>query len=623
MSLRVIVDRSLVRASGGSVRHVLATVEAPMRADARPRLPLNLALVIDRSGSMGGEKIEQAREAAAYVVQQLKPHDRFAVVAYDDRIDVIVPSTCATPEARESAARAIEGLHARGSTDLGGGWLTGCQEIAEHLDGEQIARCLLVTDGLANRGITDPTELCRHAAELRARGITTSTFGIGDDFDEVRLSAMAEAGGGTFRLIRLAEEIPTLIRQELQEGFDVIAPQAVLEVRTQPEVSVASLNDFRVAFDEPGITRVHLGDLVSGQVIEPIIRLRFASGEKGVLVPVVFRLHDRDGVLADPEASVGFEYAGDSANDRQPRNRTVDRRVAALYAARVKREALAFNRDGDFRAAERVVEQCLRRVREYAADDAELQAIVADLEAAKRRYGRDMDQMHRKQHYAQSVADLKGRMVSGAAQRQSEQSVVIVPCSADAAAAAHIAVQALQPDGWPLLGRLRVSDSWMEWQRRIPIGPQITPVQENLFVDAARMRWADAGARVVLTVSQLPDNWFSHWDPVGRTAIVSLFRVEGLVGVELAAYLAYECLLNGLNNASPRYDLLRLAHRETRGCLFDFCGDKRDMEVKLQTMHLCATCEQGLDSLHIDTVAVARLTDVIRYLARPVRQVAT
>src|SRR5262249_40391782 len=152
----------------------------------------------------------------------------------------------------------IERLHARGTTDLAGGWLTGCQEIAEHLDAEQITRCLLVTDGLANRGITDPATLCTHAAELRARGITTSTFGIGHDFDEVRLSAMAEAGGGTFRLIRTAEEIPTLIRQELQEGFDVIAPQSVLEVRTPPEVSVSSLNDFPVAVDEPGITRIRL-----------------------------------------------------------------------------------------------------------------------------------------------------------------------------------------------------------------------------------------------------------------------------------------------------------------------------------------------------------------------------
>jgi Ca-activated chloride channel family protein len=92
-----------------------------------------------------------------------------------------VPSTLATRDSIAAGSRRIEQVDSRGCTDLSGGWLTGCREIADHLDGEQLARCLLLTDGLANRGIVDHDELARHATELRARGIVTSTFGIGRD----------------------------------------------------------------------------------------------------------------------------------------------------------------------------------------------------------------------------------------------------------------------------------------------------------------------------------------------------------------------------------------------------------------------------------------------------------
>jgi hypothetical protein len=145
----------------------------------------------------------------------------------------------------------------------------------------------------------------------------------------------------------------------------------------------------------------------------------------------------------------------------------------------------------------------------------------------------------------------------------------------------------------------------------------LQPVMENRLVDLAHDTWPDEGLRLVLVQAALADNWFSHWHPAGRTALVSMHRTAELAGVDLAAYIAYEILLNGLNNASPRYDLLRLAHEETRGCLFDLCVDKHDLEIKLQTMHLCAACSGGLARIGLDLEEVARATDVVRELARP------
>ncbi len=125
MILNVRPDRKLIRAAGHSCRYVLITFTAPTVPPKEGRIPINVSLVLDRSGSMGGQKIELVREAVRKALAMLRPDDRFSLVVYDDRIDVLVASTPASAEARRNAERMLARIDARGSTDLGGGWLTG------------------------------------------------------------------------------------------------------------------------------------------------------------------------------------------------------------------------------------------------------------------------------------------------------------------------------------------------------------------------------------------------------------------------------------------------------------------------------------------------------------------
>ena len=339
MTLNIQTDRTLVRAGGQSVRYVLLSFAAPESPRASKREPINVAFVIDRSGSMGGSKIHLAREAVVQALRMLDSRDRFSVVAYDEQIDVIVPSTPASSEAVRNAISQVEQLQPRGSTDLGGGWLKGCEELAQHLQPGQVARCLLLSDGLANHGITDRNELARHAEELRARGVTTSTIGVGVDFDELTLEGMSRAGAGHFYYVETPVQIPDCLTGELGEALEIVARDVAVTVQTDDGVGVTTLNRFPVRQVSAGRIDVRLGDLASRQDVSIVLRLKFPNGKDGNTARAIFGVIDERGAIDERDSDRIWTFADHSANNAQSRNVVVDRAVATLYAAQATAEA--------------------------------------------------------------------------------------------------------------------------------------------------------------------------------------------------------------------------------------------------------------------------------------------
>jgi Ca-activated chloride channel family protein len=372
---------------------------------------------------MSGEKLRVAKAAVEEAIARLQPNDRFSVVVYDDKIDVVIESTTASAEARRGAVDRLREIEARGSTNLGEGWLRGCEQVARQLAETGVNRCLLLTDGLANVGITDTDELAHHATELRARGVSTSTFGVGNDFDEQLLQTLADAGGGHFYYIADAPQIRDAITSEVGETLEIVARDATLELTARDDIRIDAISPYRVT-TAGNRTFVTLGEFASEQVVEVVLRLSFPYGLLGRDTGAIVALTDRDGVFAAGGAAatdpvrLTWTYADDPANDAQPRDREVDRAVAGAFAARARQEAVGRNRAGDFAGAKRVLDATAARIRGYAGSDPELLDLLETMVREEQVVAAPMVEPARKQMHFASANLLRSRDASGRSVRR-------------------------------------------------------------------------------------------------------------------------------------------------------------------------------------------------------------
>jgi Ca-activated chloride channel family protein len=420
--LTVRTDRPLIPAGKPSTRYLLVRLGAPQAPPREGRAPVNVSLVLDRSGSMEDDrKFTLARRAVDQALGMLRSRDSFSVVVYDDRIDVLAPSSLATDDAKQRALEALDEIEPRGATNLGAGWLRGCEQVASRLArGEDgVSRCLLLTDGLANRGIQDRGELAVHAAELQSRGVATSTFGVGADFDERLLRDMAHEGGGNFYFIEGAAQIPGILTSELGEAIEVTVRRAALEITLPPGADAEPVSRFRHrrAHGDNEL-RIDLGDLVSEQQMAVVIKVAMPAGETGAKADIGITVIGRGVVPTTAVATL--TYASDADDEAQPRDREVDREVARVYAALARAAAVEANRVGHFSEAAGKLQRVGANIAGYAGDDATLRRIASELQSSVMEFSAPLAAQRLKGHLFAAENAVKSRDASGRAQKGPE-----------------------------------------------------------------------------------------------------------------------------------------------------------------------------------------------------------
>jgi Ca-activated chloride channel family protein len=410
-------DRAVVHHHHGGIRHIRLRIQAPALEGARLRSPMNLAFVLDRSGSMGGDRIALARGATLEALDRLTDTDRFAVVSYSGSVTVDVPSSPASLALRGQARARVGQIQADGSTDLAAGWLTGCREVAQSLEPGQVARCLLFTDGQANQGETRPDVLAAHAAALRARGVATSTFGIGLGFDEVLLQRIADQGGGNARFIESSADFRRLVDAELRDTLDVVLKGTVLRITVPPDGTVEAIGPWSLR-QQGRDWDLSLGDLSSEETLELVLRVFVPGGALGSETTFGLSLFDQTGELEGGAATVSFRREVHAVNIAQPRDREVDQLVAERHAARTRAEAVRLNRQGDFAGAERMLNAVADRIARYAGDNPVLVSLIEALRAEATEHARPMTEVRSKRQWQKSSSELRGKDAEGTSKRR-------------------------------------------------------------------------------------------------------------------------------------------------------------------------------------------------------------
>ncbi len=340
ITCRLELDREALPADRPERVVLRLTVEAP-RPEANQRPPVNLSVVLDRSGSMSGTRMEQAREAALIALGKLSPRDRFSLVAFDSTVETIIPSQHVKD--RRSMETRIRGIRAGGMTALFGGVSQGAAEVRKHLDDEYIHRVILLSDGKANVGPSSPEDLGRLAGAFRKEGISVSTVGLGLGYNEDLMLQMAQASDGNSYFVEGAEELPRIFAAELGDVFDVMARDLRIIITLPDGIRPIRIigRDGRVQANR---IELEMAQVYGGQPRYVLFEVEVPATPEGRRLPVaraeVNMIQATDGKSLQLNAEASARFTRDAREVEESLNAAVARDTAVNIRAEYQKRAV-------------------------------------------------------------------------------------------------------------------------------------------------------------------------------------------------------------------------------------------------------------------------------------------
>ncbi len=368
---RVEMDNPVVLAGGRQKAVVKVTLDAPKapRVDKRP--PVNLTIVMDRSGSMSGQKIEKAREAAITALRRLGPEDLFSLVTYDDYVNTVIPAqSAANTEWIEARIRAIG---PGGSTALFAGVSQGASEVRKNLNGRYVNRVLLLSDGLANVGPSSPEELGRLGTAFRKEGISVTTIGVGTDYNEDLMALMAQASDGNTYFVESSVDLPRIFGAELGDVLSVVASKVTIEVEFPDGIRPVRIigRDGRLGANH---VELSLNQLYGGQEKYALIEVELPEGTEGEVRKVAdAHCSYQDMIANQPAASSGQAMVRFSRSRNEvDRNINVDVGTVIILNeyADAQAQAIEYADSRDYDKAADVLRKNSVLMKDYAAANA-------------------------------------------------------------------------------------------------------------------------------------------------------------------------------------------------------------------------------------------------------------
>ncbi len=290
-TLDVSLAHPTLLAGGPQTTYLKVGLTGIMPSPARKRPPVNVALVLDKSGSMTGHKIDQAKDAAIRALDRLNADDIVSVVVYDSTVRVIVPATKLTN--KNAVRQAIQRIYAGGNTALFGGVSKGAAEVRKFLDRNRVNRVILLSDGLANVGPSAPSDLGQLGASLMKEGIAVSTLGLGLDYNEDLMVALASRSDGNHVFVEEAAQLAAVFDYEFSEALSVVAQEVTIVIRCAPGIRPVRL--------------LGIGGEINGREVVVQLNQLYSDQEKYALLEV--EIPESTPLQVRPVADVEVAYA--------------------------------------------------------------------------------------------------------------------------------------------------------------------------------------------------------------------------------------------------------------------------------------------------------------------------
>ena len=343
--------------SGGAEKAYLL-VELKGTADIRSdRAPINVGLVLDRSGSMSGKPLANSRKACQYVTDQMGQDDLLSMVVFDDEIETVFAPEKVTH--KDLMKHKIAAIEAGGSTNLSGGLIQGAQHVVSSKQEGMVSRVLLLSDGHANEGITDRGKLARIAKEYRSMGVGISALGVGNGFDEELMEAIAEGGGGNFYYIEKPDDIPDIFAKELQGVLSVLAQNVRMKLTSSESAAITNLYGYQPTGMD-GSLSFNLGDIYDQEVKSILIELTINPHTAGIHHILQFDLEYVDVTDGVKPYSVLMALSAEFTNDLElldlPMDAVVEKQVKITETALAIEKAMEAFDNGNTEAGKTMLQ---------------------------------------------------------------------------------------------------------------------------------------------------------------------------------------------------------------------------------------------------------------------------
>jgi Ca-activated chloride channel family protein len=335
------------------------------------RTPVNAAIVIDRSGSMHGDRIAAAKEGARVALERLSSDDTVALVAYNHNVDVLSPAA-PLGGSRDRLKRAINQLSAGGTTALYDGVKEGGRQLESFLSDNNVNRVVLLSDGLANVGPSSPRELATLGRKLASRGITVSTIGLGLDYNEDLMQRLAAASDGNHVFVERPSDLAEIFDREFGDALSVSARDITITIECKLGFRPVRILGRDGSIDGDRIT-LKLNQLQAENERYVVVELKAPKDQDGgrsegiadiADVRVDYVDLDKDAAPAHVEARANVRFSKNDKDVEGGINKAVMSQVAAQIATETSEKAVVLRDRGDIKGARKVLEDNAAYVKE-------------------------------------------------------------------------------------------------------------------------------------------------------------------------------------------------------------------------------------------------------------------